>query len=263
MITLSVLCFGDHVLLAQRCVESVITLCTAAKGDNPVKRVMLFANSASSALRDYLQSASTRLQSCDVEVQSCIHERNWYKYPLMRTLILPHTLTSIFANVVTGSAPTPLTSEYLMWFDDDSYIKTPTKEWLQTTIAKMQDCDMMGSVYTVDAGSREEWITKQTWWRGKPFEKRNGKSRLRFATGGWWIARMSMLQALDFPPATLRHNGGDSLLGEMMRQNDYKLKHDRCDVAINADLLGRESYGIRRGYHEPPIGSPDYDPFYA
>jgi hypothetical protein len=53
----------------------------------------------------------------------------------------------------------------------------------------------------------------------------NTGTMYRFATGGWWVANMDFLRRWDYPFKALHHNGGDSILGEVLRQQGLTPKH--------------------------------------
>jgi hypothetical protein len=144
----------------------------------------------------------------------------------------------------------PIETPYVMWFDDDSYIKDVSL--LTQVEAQMADCDMLGSVYTIPYGNdQKEWCKTQPWYTGKPLS-----DKPRFATGGWWCIKTDVLKRFDWPTPELKHCGGDVALGILISQNDLKLKHFNKGVAINANAQGKESAAERRGASktEKPIG---------
>lgn len=169
---------------------------------------------------------------------------NVFKYPTMRRIL--------------RDAADPV-CDYVMWFDDDSYIHNATHFW-HSTIGQMSDCDMLGQHwYWPPKGAQWEWVKAQPWYNpevGVPADFR-GKPCFRFCQGAWWTARTAMLRELDWPVPELRHCGGDSMLGEVMRHAGYRMKSYFSGVKINADRSGAHSRSERRGYSELPIGA-DY-----
>jgi hypothetical protein len=149
----------------------------------------------------------------------------------------------------------PVMTPYLMWFDDDSYIDWPDSDWWSRPYQAMQEADMIGSIYTIPAqGDQPKAVAAQPWYRNKPLERgRDGKSRFRFATGGWWVVRTRIVQKWDWPWPELKHRGGDHTFGELIRQQSYTLKDFKEGVRINADKQGRESKAPKRGHDERPL----------
>lgn len=166
--------------------------------------------------------------------------KNIYKYPMMRRLFYD----------------TPLTAPLTMWFDDNSYIDpdVDTDVWLSRIVKQMEYCAVIGSVYTQGlVGNQAGWIKAQPWFNGKepiPY--------IKYPAGGWWVAQTEMLQQFNWPPAEIKHYGGDVMLGELMRQHDLQLCHFRDNVMIQANDSGVESIGPRRGFDAPPVGF-DYE----
>lgn len=255
MSTICVLTYADYTDLACRCLDSIYSLIKscAENGHSYLTSVKIGCNQPSEKLVKLCTKFSIDIQDKCPSISSSvsIYPDNRYKWPVLRSWMgLPTSFTR---------SVDPISSNFVMWFDDDSYLKTPTASWLRDVYGKMRDCDVMGSVYRSEVGDRLDWMRNQSWWKGKELNiNAKGNYIIEFATGGWWVARTSVLRELNFPPEELRHNGGDSLLGAMMYQSGLKLKHDRCDVAINADEAGNESRSIRRGYSENPIGSLGY-----
>jgi hypothetical protein len=162
-----------------------------------------------------------------------------YKYPMMELLFRSK----------------PLDTEFVMWFDDDSYITDPNPvEWLKKLedLMRSEDADMAGSIYHIPTmPNQNEWRRLHCSWFNTAKESR----RTTFATGGWWMIRTKVLMDYGWPHCDLKHRGGDVLLGELIKHQNLKLINFKSGVAINADALGKESASKRRGYDEPPIGA--------
>lgn len=161
---------------------------------------------------------------------------NIYKYPMMRRMFYERPLLS------------PLT----MWFDDDSCLAPDNDPvvWLPRVKKLMETYSMIGSLYRQRlVGQQAEWIKAQWWYNNKP-----PGSYVKFCTGGWWTIRTDILLRFDWPPAALKHRGGDVMLGALCEQQDLTLTHFRDQVWINANAQGVESKSPRRGYDEKPIG---------
>jgi hypothetical protein len=162
--------------------------------------------------------------------------QNIYKYPMMRQLL----------------TAAPLTAPRVMWFDDNSYIDpaVDVSVWLERVFKQLDHCAVMGSVYTQGlVGQQAAWIRAQPWFNGKepvPYVK--------YPAGGWWMAQTEVLQRFDWPPANIKHHGGDVMFGELLRQHDLQLCHFRDGVMIQANSNGVESASMRRGFDALPVG---------
>jgi hypothetical protein len=224
--TVCVLLYGDFLNLARRCLEPLFKLRESGLVD-----LRLGLNEVSQPTRDYIKEHSLGAsQGIDVWLEN----PQVYKYPMMRQMF--HSK--------------PIETPYVMWFDDDSYVKDASL--LTQVETQMVDCDMLGSVYTIPYGNdQKEWCKSQPWYVGKPLS-----DKPRFATGGWWCIKTDVLKRFDWPTPELKHCGGDVALGILISQNDLKLKHFNKGVAINANAQGKESAAERRGASktEKPIG---------
>lgn len=219
--TALVLLYGDYPQLAERCLKP---LGQFRKAGIPV---LIGANLPSSGTVKAVEKLGhTITYSAQPQI---------FKYPMMRKLL---------ADVKT---------EYVMWFDDDSYISDPDPlTWLKITELRMisEDADLMGSLYFIQLRpEQQQWITTRPWYRGKPVP-----TKQKFVQGAWWMAKTATLRELNWPDPQIRHNGGDVMLGVAMEQNDKRMIPYRLHVAINADASGNESKSKRRGHSEQPIG---------
>ena len=148
-----------------------------------------------------------------------------------------------------------ISTPYLMWFDDDSWIDEKADDgWFNTVAAAMQSAEMIGSIWRIRPNYNQQmFIEDQPWYAGKPIPY-----SVQFATGGWWVIRSEILKKWKWPTPSDFHNGGDMLLGELCHQQDYRLAHFDKGVHINADHSGVCSSAKRRGISETPLGA-DYD----
>lgn len=236
--TICVLLYGDNATLADRCLRSIAE---TVKADDLNLRVGL--NEVTPQVAQWVRSWIP---------EECIWESptNMHKYPLMRQMI--HGIK-------------PVTTEYTMWFDDDSYLdghrltvaSDNTPYWLRDVEHMMVNSDMLGSIYTQNwQGRQHEWVRSQPWYDGKDPADR---PKARFATGGWWTIRTELLYKYNYPWPELDHRGGDQMLGEMCYQQELRLNQYKRGVRINADTAGRESKAPRRGFDQKPIGV-EFDP---
>jgi hypothetical protein len=146
----------------------------------------------------------------------------------------------------------PLTSEYMIWFDDDSFVEAGWWDELVTLFDRRTD--YIGQEWW--AGyfpGQTDMIRAQPWYRGVPFATRNGQLGVRFMTGGFTAIRTERLYSVNHPDTsfrwkgqTLKHNGGDTLLGEIASQLGWsRCRHDK-HIKVNLDLNGNHP-APRRG----------------
>jgi hypothetical protein len=232
-----VLLYGDHVDLAKRCLGSI---CRGVPAALP-GRLRIGMNACCPATVEYVQS----LVKFEWVQPGHVYEsgKNIHKYPMMRRMLYDPTH--------------PITTPRVMWFDDDSFIRLDPPVPFSDFQAQVCEIlgpgpgpDLLGSVYTIGITPEQiEWIRNQPWFAGvKPSRK------MRFVTGGWWVARLETLSQFDYPWRDLDHRGGDVMLGALCEQQGLKIKHWNQGVAINADHRGQESKASRRGFDQQPIG---------
>jgi hypothetical protein len=229
------LCYGDHYDLISRCIASIRTY---AKYPG-ISQLRIGMNAVSQSVREYL-SEEARGFNIPVLLFAESNNENVGKYPLMRQM-LRH------AEPQQGN---------VMWFDDDSFIKSsaPSSFWNDIS-TYLIDAAMVGALYKLNGpwnGNQKVAIKAQPWYTGKDWPD---NYRVRFATGGWWATRLNLLRKHDYPFVDMYHNGGDAVLGELMYQQGYKLFHYNKHVAINADEHHQESRAARRGLSTRPLWS--------
>jgi hypothetical protein len=161
-----------------------------------------------------------------------VNNKNVLKYPMMRRMFY--------------DTDRPL-AERVMWFDDDSYLKSsdPVKWWETVDTVWQPHPTLLGSLYYAGYQFTPEELAgmrTEAWYTGQGTPK-----KLLFVTGGYWQANTAFLQRWDYPIKRLRHNGGDVLLGYICYQQGIKLTSFKHDVAINANRFGHESQAPRRG----------------
>jgi hypothetical protein len=234
MMTTCVLLYGDYPALARRVLAPLLPHRDAGR-----THLRIGINAIGLETADYLQSvlaADDRVYGSGV---------NRGKYPLMRDMLYHDPV------------PTP----FVMWFDDDSFIRPQFERHFFTLwndVLADDRFDLVGAAYWKDfRPGQEDWIRLQPWYTGQPMRTNpftlNGASL--FAPGAWWIARMALLARWDYPWPELYHNGGDVMLGELAYQQAWRIHWHQQQVAINADENGVDSAQPRRGLHTPPIGA--------
>lgn len=230
--TACVLLYGDYPQLATRCLNDRLIALT----DTVELRVAM--NQCSDATKRVVQP----LVDAGKIHRLYDSPENRLKYPVIREMLYGEN---------------PISTPYMMWFDDDSYLKdngqTP-HAWLSQVAAKMEHAQMIGSKYSLHlGGNQHEWVKAQSWYRENPAV--TPRFKVYFATGGWWTVHVAMMRKYDWPIPELKHRGGDSMLGLLMQQQGLALAHFRDGVGINADMDGKESASPRRGHDEVPLGT--------
>ena len=189
-------------------------------------------NAVSDRTRDLVYATAREFSA--VHVVDC--PENIFKYPMMRRLFYDH----------------PCTRQFLMWFDDNSYIlpDTDVEHWAARVVRQLNACSVLGSVYTGKlVGNQRAWITAQPWYAGK-----EPNDYVKYVADSWWAAQPTAFFKHDWPARDIRHHGGDIMLGEFCRQHDLQLCHFRDGVAINTNSSGVEGAKNRRGFDAPPVG---------
>ena len=142
-----------------------------------------------------------------------------------------------------------------MWMDDDSGVSAPDPTArLQQVLqdAKDANADMMGSIWTMTLTPDQiDWVKKQPWYNKRPVD-----GRMAFCTGGSWIVKTDILCKHQWPPPDCIHRGGDVMLGQLMYQQNYKIKNykSKDGLLINADMSGKECSSKKRVANFYPIG---------
>lgn len=226
-ISVGILVYGDHADLAKRCLGSIkVTI-----DPSVVSEIRIGLNACCPETRDAAEAFANT-----IGVRTLLYEpsdrANRLKYPMMRKM--------------WHDPERPVTAPYVMWFDDDSYVAA-TREWWSRAAAASLSFRLLGAKYNMRSpypGPLVRAIEAQPWYTGQSVRP---PYRPEFCTGGWWVAPYAVLKKWNYPFPELQHNGGDTILGELFRQQGLDLGHFNHGVKINADALGRESKAKTRG----------------
>lgn len=243
-ITICALFYSHHPELARRCLSSIEE--GLETGHNLVHELRLGLNMVSDEVRVYVRDwANCMTQQHGIPSVLFESKENQFKYPMMRRMFFHR----------------PLTSEYVMWFDDDSYLDKPTESWWRALKSAVFGMDMVGQLWLMAVqGNQMEWVKTQPWYDpevGDVPPKKAGKrkeSAFQFCQGAWWVMRSVLLKKYNWPVPEIRHNGGDSMLGELCRQQRLRVGIFHGGVRINADAQGKNSQSKRRGFSENRVG---------
>jgi ADP-heptose:LPS heptosyltransferase len=236
--TVFVLCYGDHFDIAKRCLSSIIESIPARHLD-----LRVGCNQVCNATLQYLKTLPI--------TKTYIHAKNDKKYPLMREMF--------------WDSRCPINSRYVLWFDDDAYVKDP--RWLQalttTIIAGHNKGDRMFgakmfhdfSVYNRDGHKPQQWFQGAEWYNGRHFRARNNKveapngSVIDFAVGWFWALNTEALRQANIPDPRLNHNGGDITIGAQLHQAGFNVgQFNKGKVMITTPK--KEEGGRRVGGYE-------------
>lgn len=234
MFSVCVLLFGDNVALAARCLNSI----TTSAAWDLIRDIRIGLNAVSDSTLSLVRAQAAKCK-VPVYVYREINNRNVLKYPMMRRMLYDPVR--------------PMRAEWVMWFDDDSYIYDHNPDWWRDValVCECRNAALLGSVYrpTYQFSVKERAaIAKQPWYAGALMP---ASHKPQFCTGGWWVAKPSILATWDYPFPVICHNGGDVLLGELCRQQGYAISNYNSGVSINADAAGWESKAKRRGRTTP------------
>jgi GT2 family glycosyltransferase len=246
VVTICVLVFADHPDLARRVLDSIRGHCRRAQ-----YRLVVGANAVSEETMELLQ-ARHRAEEIDVLVVSQI---NLHKCPMMRRM---------FQHVKT---------EYVWWFDDDSYIAEDgaLDSWLEAARSSPPStvewgpqawCDY-SSGFT-DLEDPVSFVRTAPWYRGLPppswrpggkgefnFQGLGiGDGRWLFVVGGCFMIRTRALHEMNWPDPRLSFLGEDVFLGEAIRQQGWNV----CNLGAPGVAVNTEP---RRGKNLSTLSRPN------
>lgn len=245
-VTIFVLSHGNQTEFFVRCINGIISTVPAHR-----REIRVALNQPSDTLR---QVAYEYQQSGAVSVLNMHHDpaNKRRKYPAMRTMFY--------------DPERPITTKYLVWFDDDSYPVDP--RWLPKLAEVIVPNHREGArlfgkrcihdlqIYNKPGHNPRQWFEAASWWKGQPLKMKGELDRvgpngscIDFVAGWFWAADVAAIKQADIPDATLNHNGGDITIGAQMRQAGFKIKDFNQDKRFV--FTPPKLQGGRRGYSEP------------
>jgi glycosyltransferase involved in cell wall biosynthesis len=244
-VTICVLTYGDYPRLAQRAIDSIRRHCSRYQ-----YRLIVGANAAGDRTLKYLDSLQT---NGDID-HLILSQINLNQCPMMRRMF-------------------PLAqSEFIWWFDDDSYITEPhaLDRWLEPARRAPERTVMWGPLslcahplsFAPDQDNVAAFVRGADWYRGLPppswrtggkgefnFQGNGtGDGRWFFIPGGCWLMRTSAIRDLDWPDRRLIKMGNDVLLGEAIRQQGWELE----DIGSSGVAINTEERRGDPGWYSPP-----------
>jgi hypothetical protein len=241
-VTVCVLLYGEHPELARQCIESVRRYCPRGQ-----YRLNVGSNAIGETTRRYLNELR-----CGGGLEQWLDsEQNLNKCPMMRRM---------FATIET---------EFIWWFDDDSYVTSPEafEAWVGAAQRSPVDTVMWGQLaccgsvetFAPDIDDAPGFVRSAAWYRGLPppdwrpggkgeFDFRgcgSGDGEWLFAVGGCWLVRASAMRALDWPDRRVIKMGDDVFLGEAVRQQGWRIKNIGSPGVVINSSARRGDPGLR------------------
>jgi hypothetical protein len=235
--TVFVLCYGDHVDLACRCIDSILSTVDRERID-----LRIGTNSVSQDTIRYLHSTEPD--------KLYMNQENRFKYPVMRSMFFDPNA--------------PIKTNYIIWFDDDTYVVD--KNWLD----KLTECitthhyhgyRLFGKrmqhdiqMYAKDGHNPKKWFQEAIWWKNESFYARGSERKapngsvIPFAAGWFWALDAEVLRTCNIPDVRLEHNGGDITIGAQVLQGGYLVK--AFNQNKEAIFTPSKMMGGRRGFEQ-------------
>ena len=257
--TATVAAAGNHELLDDPRIGGKVTICVLLYGENSEKFDHLHRRCLNSivstvppsrmdlriAMNQTALSTQNYVKTLPVS-KTYIDYKNRRKYPAMREMF--------------WDKEDPITTRWVIWFDDDSYVRNPS--WLQALAEcilaqpESSNVGMLGQkmrhpLRGVNTNKDpRDWFKAGSWWKGREFRNKRGQpapngDQIHFVVGGFWAISLEAIKACDIPDTRLRHNGGDCLIGEQLYQNGFQMKQFNDEKKFV-----HTSAAPRRGYRE-------------
>lgn len=227
-ITIFALCYGDYLQLHRRCLDSILQTVPTEQLD-----LRVATNAVGEATLNYLATLPI--------TKTYIHYENQKKYPVMREMF--------------HDPQHPITTRYLCWFDDDSYVVS--SQWLARLSEAIVNNHNQGArlygikfTHSLQTKQQADWFKQAPWFRHKNWQLSNGAAvsngnHVPFVSGGFWALASECVKSCQIPDVRLNHNGGDITIGAQVYQAGYKIKDfNRGKVFVFS------SGAPRRGYEE-------------
>ena len=236
--TVFVLCYGDHFEIAKRCLDSIMESIPPEHMD-----LRVGCNQVCNSTLQYLKTLPI--------TKTYIHTGNDKKYPVMREML--------------WDARCPIDTRYLLWFDDDAYIKDPRfLQSLTTSIIsghnrgeRMYGIKMFHdlSAYNKSGHQAQDWFASADWHNGRHMRVRNNNAEapngsiIDFAVGWFWALNTEAMRQANIPDVRLNHNGGDITIGAQLHQAGFSI-HQFNKGKVMVSTPKKEEGGRRVGGYE-------------
>jgi hypothetical protein len=218
-------CYGNYYDISKKCIDSILQHKTL-----PLKihvGLSECCNETKKYYRHLLDTAQiSSLIDCNVNIN---------KDPMFRMLL----------DLVD--------TEYMIWFDDDSYIRKPN--WDQTLNEQIQNhpVDVLGFPHVNGRNALYiDFLKSRSWYKG--IKHPTQPSTCFFPVGGLWVGRCEYLRKYDYPDRNMIKRNGDMLLGDLLLQTSgtfHTLFGWEDTFMVNkAERRGNGEYGFKnfKGY---------------
>ncbi len=214
MFSVCTVTYGDYPELTKKCLDGI-----QSSFSSHIRDVRIGLNEVSSATFDYVMDWAATFGRCPVFVYQETSNGNVGKYPLMRRMF--------------QEFPEIKDEDCVMWLDDDTHLNQVQSSWWDEVHELAYRHTVVGLMQYMQArGNQWEGIPEQPWFGNHLVSKRQ---KFKFATGAWWTAQYSFLKKWDYPFLEIYHNGGDSILGELCRQQNASIYDYRKGAHCNAN----------------------------
>jgi hypothetical protein len=238
--TICILTYGDHYDYLTRCLSSIIREVPAASielriGFNTAPGCFDLIHKSFFApiiqTEERIDDNLTRhsFEHLGMTIRLYNSTVNLYKTPMQRVMFHEPRMET----------------QYVIWFDDDSYIEPGY--WKSLLPDLDGENDYIGQQWRVDYKPTQiDMVKSLPFYRGRPFLKgRDMPYATAFMTGGYNVIKCERLYEIDWPPTdlvyygrTLRHSFEDAVMGEAANQMGWKRKINQQKVKVNVDMRG-------------------------
>lgn len=249
-VTICILTYGEYLAFFRRCFDSVLAT-------TPLDQIELRLgfNQAAESFGYACERLGAAIADVERKMLDRDIERLSFRSPAGMTVHMWNSPVNLYKEPMARLMyhDLPLETEYAVWFDDDSFVEDGWWPALQALLDRR--IDYIGQRWWVDyLPGQAEMIQAQPWYRGVPFELVNGKAGVQFMTGGFLAVRSERIRQANFPDTdfswksdTLKQYGGDTLLGEIARQQEWTYQVHDAHIKVNVDLRGRHPAPRRGG----------------
>jgi len=146
---------------------------------------------------------------------------------------------------------------YVLYMDDDSYVKPLWAEALLDFINREDPLDLAGAMHVFRRSDEYQKLARQRpWWRGDLYIPDEQRHLIRLCVGGLYLARTDFLRRHDYPDRDMRIEFGDVLLADLVYQVGGRM------VEMPDELLAHFviSDGDRRWVHNKAPSQSDTRP---
>jgi hypothetical protein len=215
-LTICVLCYGDYYEMHHHCLDSIMRTIPLDKLD-----LRVAANCVGQASLNYLRTLPV--------TKMYMYRKNKGKYAIMRDMF--------------WDKHNPITTKYIVWFDDNCYVQHNNWVNLLAADALVQPANVgmyglkMYYAFDPEEPNPRPWFERQIWYKDKPMRNRRGAPDINglcvhFCADWWFAMPTDVMRECDIPSLGLIQRGGDMVIGEQLYQNDYAIKSFNTGKAL-------------------------------